>query len=1126
MIDRPLVHRLFSTTLALAVFAAGVVTAAPLGEVVSVQGKGEYRAGGKTDWDLARPKLALESGSSLRTHALSRMKVYLTRAQATKEMDANTTWQIKEEGEGAASTTSLDLLKGKTWGQTKQPPSGLAVRTPGGVAAIRGTQWLIEVDDNGVSTVTVVDGTVDFGNELGQVRISGGEVARGEKGKAPTKQRVVNAAERVQWVSSFRVDTRRYGPVPGVSEDLARSLRVINDEIVAGKGSAAHYLLAADFALYDGNVDAALAQLAEGARRFATDARFAAKRIDAALFGGRFELARQAAGEAEHRHPGSLEAQLAVGDFARLDGDYGRALAAYQGAARNAANDPRGWIGLGKLAAERDDFALARAHFDRAKSLDPSFPGLAGERGNLSVLTRQLGDARQAFGAALQQLPDDYVSYTGLGLAELKAGRTAAAIEALLKATVIEPRYSRAYQYLALAYYQDGRADAALAMLRKASEYDPNDPLPYQLASVMHTDSLRPGEGMRQSLEAMRRLPYLKSVNQVASDQRGSANLGTALAEFGLEGWAEKLAQDSYNPFWAGSHFFLAERSPFRFARESELMQGFLIDPLALGGSNRFQSLAGGPGTYLSATLRHAHSDLSAQTIPSFRINGRVNEPVGVAYMFDVTRNFERADLLQGTGSDERHGTQYVAGIGLQPRHDVSMVLLAGRIESKDDEFRPLDAARVTHRTSKVDQGALGVNYRMAPQSDLSLLFAGSDLTGSERGLYVDSRFVLGPNLSLVSVPDPQTRPYDQTTRLDDAQIGFRTRLAGIDWGLYGQAARRRGQNDLKVNRLLNNNEVFLQSLDRAIRERDEAILLHARYAAPWGLLEAGLEGRRFTYHEDLVFFDQASRRRLEFAERLRASGGRPRAGLVFNVGPQTTFRLAALRWQRPIGDAALGPVTLAGMTIDDRYVYGGGTIDWARGQVEQVLGTHLFASAFVERQRGENLKGDIVGGINQVLGGALAEQIRVRNQTPLAALEASEALAKYARGVIERVGVRANAVLGATTAASAEYVHANSRNTADEFSGKRISYVPRHLATLGLNWYPISHSSLAFKAVYRGTRFRDEPNAVVADAGWSGALRYYIEDAAKNWSLEAQADNLFLRSAPTVFSLVLSARY
>ena len=90
--------------------------------------------------------------------------------------------------------------------------------------------------------------------------------------------------------------------------------------------------------------------------------------------------------------------------------------------------------------------------------------------------------------------------------------------------------------------------------------YLANDPLPYQLASMIESDLMRPGDAVDSAREAMKRLRFAKSLDAIANNLRGSANLGTPLAQLGLEAWALKNAQDSFDPLWAGSHLFLADR--------------------------------------------------------------------------------------------------------------------------------------------------------------------------------------------------------------------------------------------------------------------------------------------------------------------------------------------------------------------------------------------------------------------------------------------------------------------------------------------------------------------------------------------------------------------------------------
>jgi len=93
---------------------------------------------------------------------------------------------------------------------------------------------------------------------------------------------------------------------------------------------ATGHFLAADLALYFGDVNGALAILAEAGRRFPNEKRTDAFVAWAALFADRFDVAREAAARAFAKAPDTLETQLAAGDVARLDGDYFAARAAFR----------------------------------------------------------------------------------------------------------------------------------------------------------------------------------------------------------------------------------------------------------------------------------------------------------------------------------------------------------------------------------------------------------------------------------------------------------------------------------------------------------------------------------------------------------------------------------------------------------------------------------------------------------------------------------------------------------------------------------------------------------------------------------------------------------------------------
>ena len=80
--------------------------------------------------------------------------------------------------------TVVNLNKGKSWTQSKTTPDGLTMETPSALAAIRGTDWEMVVDDDGTATLSVFSGEVELYNDQGIVRVGPREQARAEKGRA------------------------------------------------------------------------------------------------------------------------------------------------------------------------------------------------------------------------------------------------------------------------------------------------------------------------------------------------------------------------------------------------------------------------------------------------------------------------------------------------------------------------------------------------------------------------------------------------------------------------------------------------------------------------------------------------------------------------------------------------------------------------------------------------------------------------------------------------------------------------------------------------------------------------------------------------------------------------------
>jgi hypothetical protein len=127
----------------------------------------------------------------------------------------------------AEPETKLDLLQGRIWAQVKRALRAttalvqsrtqlrvLRLNTPVATIGIRGTDWDVEVGENGKTMVTALSGEIEMSNEFGSVSIGANEQATAEAGKAPLKRFLSDASDRVQWVTAYRPAPRRWVKTP------------------------------------------------------------------------------------------------------------------------------------------------------------------------------------------------------------------------------------------------------------------------------------------------------------------------------------------------------------------------------------------------------------------------------------------------------------------------------------------------------------------------------------------------------------------------------------------------------------------------------------------------------------------------------------------------------------------------------------------------------------------------------------------------------------------------------------------------------------------------------------------------------------------------------------------------
>ncbi|MDH4395789.1 MAG: FecR domain-containing protein [Limnobacter sp.] len=676
-------------------------------ELVSIQGTGEHRLLNSDPWLPAKVSQVIAPGGFVRTGTLSKMGVLFS-DQTQIRLNQNSVLQIQSIASMAGSenqqVTRVRLDSGRAWSQTKRlSGSSLYFDTPAATAAIRGTDWDIEVDGSGATLMTVFSGSVEFYNELGSLTLVKDQAALALPGKAPVRLLLSNPRDRIQWVNALTVDSQRVlGPLAAdaVWQAVVDAFDSGNLEAVrlalqssGQQGTVPYALLSSDLALVQGEFDQALNGLNEGLSIHSNHPRLLAAKSRVELLADRLSASQASLNVPNLDQDADL--LLAKADLLRRQGLASEALLVYQTALALRPEEDRAAAGSGAIFSEREHSQPARADLNKAIALRPDIAAYKGELGTLETFANQFPEAEKAYTDALVQNPSDYVSLTGLGLLRLKQGRRQDALDCFLKAGLMAPEYARAKTYTAVAYYQMGRRQDAIGTLLQVIEIDDKDPIPYIFLSQIYTDLFEPELAVQASRSAVERMPYLKSANQLANDQKGNSNLGTALAFFGLEEWALELAQQSAYPYWGGSHLFLSDRYPGEFNKNSELFQGFLTDPLAFGSSPTFSSLLRQPGDFGILGIQRKQ-DLIEGYIPSVTVNGLNSEGMPSAYFFKYNlgkgefpfRNFVSNNPPEpiGLSVSDLGLDVWTLGLGLQPSADSGVFLYYNRFQTTFDD--------------------------------------------------------------------------------------------------------------------------------------------------------------------------------------------------------------------------------------------------------------------------------------------------------------------------------------------------------------------------------------------------------------------------------------------------------
>ncbi|MCV0395622.1 MAG: FecR domain-containing protein [Rhizobiaceae bacterium] len=475
------------------------------GSVISRKSGEEIRFIDVSAWRGVDVSQDLLAGDVLRTNAIGHLAILFS-DRTQLRLGRNTTLLVKHIGESSDSVFGLQT--GSIWGRAETGGLGLTVETPAAAAAIRGTDFSLNVEGDKTSLI-VLDGEVELANEFGSVSVSGGEAAVARIGQAPTKIVIVDPDDREQMLfyltlrgaftflpatpsdaAAMRRQHRLIAALPPESRSVEDWVSLAETTLsVAGRPAAAETLDKARAMPLSrrqrARLDLVEALILGSGRRYAEAAALFQRALPGldparravAAYGGYFARAladpdRLEDPPAETAGPyGALADAYAAGFLRDIRG----AIDALKRAEQRYPGDPTLPAARAQFALLMDDRDQVKEAIDRALAIDPENPtALEARAGYRAGIESDLKGALEDLGKAVLVAPGSSSVWNALGLVLSQRGAMREAEEAFKRAIELDPEGPVARANLAIHYLDQGRLREAKAEIDRAIAADPS----------------------------------------------------------------------------------------------------------------------------------------------------------------------------------------------------------------------------------------------------------------------------------------------------------------------------------------------------------------------------------------------------------------------------------------------------------------------------------------------------------------------------------------------------------------------------------------------------------------------------------------------------------------------------
>ncbi|HEU6449760.1 MAG TPA: TonB-dependent receptor [Verrucomicrobiae bacterium] len=471
--------------------------------IAALQGNVEVMPAGAKNWVPAQTNLILHPFDRIRSGENSRVALFWP-VQSVVPFGASTEIEILPP-KNSTDECGLHLIRGVISFFHRDKPGRIQVITRGAVAGVEGTEFVMAVDSADVSTLSVVDGKVKFGNEQAALLLTSGEQAVAEPGKKPVRTAGFIANNLLQWCFYYPaiLDLNDLPLSADEQKNLSQSLNAYRAGDVPaaldkfpskGMNSDDSRIYYAALLLSVGDVENAEKVLSSMTSNSGRSQRLA-------------DALRQliAAVKKQNFSPGR-EPELTTEFLARSYYEQSRAVPkaslenALKFARLAATNSPQNGFALERVAELEFSFGRkeqALSVLNKSLVLAPRNPEALALKGFILASRNHSPEAISWFDRALAVNPEFGNAWLGRGLSRIRIGDKSAGYEDLLMAAALEPQRAELRSYLGKGYMNAGDYSHAQKELKLAKKLDPNDPTAWLYSALLAQEENRVNDAIR-----------------------------------------------------------------------------------------------------------------------------------------------------------------------------------------------------------------------------------------------------------------------------------------------------------------------------------------------------------------------------------------------------------------------------------------------------------------------------------------------------------------------------------------------------------------------------------------------------------------------------------------------------